>query len=128
MLDKQERRCYSSFRPVIQEVIAVIKWKVRKIAEARGLNIGQLAERAEIAYSTALDLWHGRAERISLGVLNRVCNALDTNPCEVLEFTPGEMTEDSTEGPEGEAHGLVASVLPTGPSVFGASVRQSVAA
>ena len=92
------------------------------------MRLGPPAECAEIAYSTALDLWHGRAERISLGVLNRVCNALETTPCEVLEFVPGEMTEDDIEGPEREEHGLVASVLATGPSMLGASTRQPVAA
>lgn len=94
----------------------MVRWKVRRLAEQKGLNIGQLAERAEIAYSSALDLWHGRAQRISLAVMNRLCNALDCTPCDLFEYEPGEMVEDYTDGPETEDEGLEAS-LSAGPSV-----------
>jgi DNA-binding Xre family transcriptional regulator len=57
------------------------------------MNIGHLADKAEIAYSSALDLWHGRAQRISLAVMNRLCNALECTPCDLFDYEPGEMTE-----------------------------------
>lgn len=96
----------------------MIRWKVRQLAEARGWNIGQLAEEAEIAYSSALDFWHGRARRVDLAVLNRLCNALECRPGDVFEYEPGGMVEGYTEGPEAEEHGSEASALPTGPSVL----------
>lgn len=97
----------------------MIKWKVRKLAESRGMNIGQLAEASEMAYSSALDFWHGRAQRVSIPVLNRLCNALGCTPCDIFEFTPGDMIEDNTEGPESEEEGSQATTsLTTGPSVL----------
>lgn len=96
----------------------MIKWNVRTIAESKGWNIGQLAEAAEIAYSSALDLWHGRPRRVDLAVLNRLCNALECSPCDVLAYEPGEMPEGYTESPGTEVHGSDANALSTGLSVF----------
>ncbi len=59
--------------------------RVREIAEQRGVrNIKELAERAELAYDTARDLWHGRMQRIDRDVLYRVCKALNCRPGDVL--------------------------------------------
>lgn len=98
--------------------MTLITWKVRQAAESRGWNIGQLAEKAEIAYSSALDFWHGRPRRVDLAVLNRLCNALECRPCDLLDYEPGDMVEGYTEGPEAEERGSEADALPTGPSVF----------
>ena len=94
----------------------MVRWKVRQQAEAQGWNIGRLAEEAKIAYSSALDIWHGRARRIDLAVLNRVCNALKCTPGDVFDYEPGDMIEDYAEGPETEQEGVESS-LSTGPSV-----------
>jgi DNA-binding Xre family transcriptional regulator len=62
----------------------MIRWNVRPIAERKGWNIGQFAEASGIAYSSALDLWHGRPRRIDLAVLGRLCDALECSPSDVL--------------------------------------------
>lgn len=96
----------------------MIRWKIRQLAEAKGWNIGQLAEEAEIAYSSALDFWHGRPRRVDLAVLNRLCNALGVGPCEVFEYEPGDMIEGYAEGPETEERGSKSDAPSTGPSAF----------
>lgn len=71
-----------------------IKWRVKRLAEARGMNVSQLAEASGMAYSSALDYWHGRARRIDLGTLERLCEALSATPSEVLEYLPGVKEEE----------------------------------
>lgn len=71
-----------------------IKWRVKRIAEARGMNVSQLAEAGGMAYSSALDYWHGRARRIDLATLERICEALKCTPCDVFEYLPGVKEED----------------------------------
>jgi putative transcriptional regulator len=71
-----------------------IRWRVKKLAEARGMNVSQLAEASGMAYSSALDYWHGRARRIDLITLERLCEALAATPSEVLEYLPGVKEED----------------------------------
>lgn len=71
-----------------------IKWRVKKLAEARGMNIGQLAEASGMAYSSAIDYWHGRARRVDLATLERLCEALACTPSDVLEYLPGVKEED----------------------------------
>lgn len=71
-----------------------IKWKIKKLAEARGMNISQLADASGMAYSSALDYWHGRARRIDLVTLERICEALGCTPAEVFEYLPGVKLED----------------------------------
>lgn len=102
----------------------MITWKVRQLAEAKGWNIGILAEKAGIAYSSALDFWHGRPRRADLAVMNRLCNALDCTPCDLFAYEPGAMIDGYTESPETEREGVETSPS-TGLSVL--SDRRSAA-
>ena len=61
-----------------------IELRVGAIAKQQGLTIKALAERAEVAYNTAHALYTGRALRVDLDTLNRLCNALDVEPGELL--------------------------------------------
>ncbi len=59
--------------------------RVQELARERGITtITDLAERANLAYDTARDLWHGRMQRIDRDVLGRVCLALDVKPGDIL--------------------------------------------
>ena len=71
-----------------------IKWRVKKLAETRGMNISQLAEASGMAYSSAIDYWHGRARRIDLATLERLCEALGATPSDIFEYLPGVKDED----------------------------------
>ena len=76
----------------------MIQLRVQELARARGITtITELAQRADLAYDTARDLWHGRMQRIDRDVLGRVCRALGVTPGDLLtleeesagNYTPG---------------------------------------
>ena len=50
--------------------------RIQELAKNAGLNITTLARRAELAYSTAWGLWHGRVRQVDLRTLERVARAL----------------------------------------------------
>ena len=71
----------------------MVQLRVKELATQRGITtITELAERADLAYDTARDLWHGRMQRIDRDVLGRVCKALGVTPGDVLTL------EESSEG------------------------------
>lgn len=76
-----------------------IKWRVRRLATDKGMNISQLADKTKMAYSSVLDYWHGRARRIDLTTLERFCEALECSPCDIFEYLPGVIIEEDTETP-----------------------------
>lgn len=93
-----------------------IKWKVRQLAEQKGMNVSQLSEATGMAYSSALDYWHGNARRIDLRTMERLCKALECQPCELFDYQPGVTIEDSEDGPGSEDE--VGASLIAGPSSF----------
>jgi len=58
--------------------------RIGELARAQGLTIKALAERAGVAYNTAHTLYTGRALRIDLDTLDRVCAALQVEPGDVF--------------------------------------------
>lgn len=66
----------------------MIKFRVRELAEQRGLNMQALADKSGVAYSTVLDLWHDRVKRIDKTTLNKICVALEVQPGDVLIRDP----------------------------------------
>jgi len=54
--------------------------RIGELAKAQGLTIKALAERAGVAYNTAHSLYTGRATRIDLDTLDRMCAALEVQP------------------------------------------------
>jgi DNA-binding Xre family transcriptional regulator len=62
----------------------VIKNRVGEVAKQQGISTQDLADRAGIAYNTALGLRRGVSTRIDLEVLDRVCDALNSTPAELL--------------------------------------------
>ena len=92
-----------------------IRWRVRRLAEAKGMNISQLAAKCEgMAYSSAIDYWHGRARRIDLKTLEKLCEALECQPCEIFEYLPGVVIDEYEDGPDSEEK--VGASLNAGPS------------
>jgi putative transcriptional regulator len=69
----------------------MIKFRVREIAEKQGLNIQRLASKSGIAYSTILDLWHDRVRRIDKATLNRLCEALNVTPGDLIIRDPDDI-------------------------------------
>ena len=61
---------------------------VNLIGEAvrqREWNIQTFADKTGLAYNTAYDLYTGRARRIGLEVLDKVCRVLNLEPGDVLK-------------------------------------------
>lgn len=58
--------------------------RIGEIAREQNLNIKQLADKADLAYNTAYDLYTGRVTRIGLEVLDRICRVLKVQPGELL--------------------------------------------
>lgn len=70
----------------------MVKLRIRELAEAQGLNIQELANRSGIAYSSALDLWYDRVQRIDKKTIARVSKALGVRPGDLFgesEDKPG---------------------------------------
>ena len=69
----------------------MVNLRVRELAEERGITtITELAERANLAYDTARDLWHGRMQRIDRDVLSRLCATLEVEPGDLLVWVPDQ--------------------------------------
>ena len=63
-----------------------IELRFDQAMEKRGITTAELAEKAEIAYNTALSLRRGATSRIDLDTLARVCEVLEMQPGELLEL------------------------------------------
>ncbi|HEY0602941.1 MAG TPA: helix-turn-helix transcriptional regulator [Herpetosiphonaceae bacterium] len=61
-----------------------IKLQIGELAREQGLTIKALAERAGVAYNTAHTLYTGRATRIDLDTLDRMCDALQVKPGDIF--------------------------------------------
>lgn len=70
-----------------------IRMQIGELARQQGLTIKALAERAGVAYNTAHALYTGRALRIDLDTLDRVCVALQVEPGEVFIRTAPDLAE-----------------------------------
>src|SRR3954451_21212049 len=67
-----------------------ITLRIGEQAKQQGLTIKALAARAGVAYNTAHALATGRATRIDLDTLDRICTALEVEPGDlfVRQTTP----------------------------------------
>ncbi len=61
-----------------------VKLRLGELAKQDGLTIKALAERAQVAYNTAHARYTGRATRIDLDTLDRMCAALKAEPGDIL--------------------------------------------
>lgn len=57
-----------------------VRLRIGEVARQQSLTIKALAERAGVAYNTAHALFTGRATRIDLDTLDRICTALQVEP------------------------------------------------
>lgn len=61
-----------------------VRMRIGELAKQQGLTIKALAERAGVAYNTAHALCTGRATRIDLDTLDRICTALQVEPGDIF--------------------------------------------
>ena len=62
----------------------------RKLGEL-GVTQSELASVTEVRSNTINDLYHNVTERVTLEHLDKICEALDCNLSEIVEFTPNKM-------------------------------------
>ncbi len=80
-----------------------VKMRIGELTKQQSLTIKALAERAGVAYNTAHALCTGRATRIDLDTLDRICAALRVEPGEL--FVRHAADETAGQDPEdGRAH------------------------
>lgn len=61
-----------------------VTMRVGELAKQQGFTIKALASRAGVAYNTAHALCTGRATRIDLDTLDRICTALQVEPRDIF--------------------------------------------
>ncbi len=64
-----------------------VRLRIGELARQQNLTIKALAERSGVAYNTAHSLYTGRATRIDLDTLERICAALGVTPGEVFSWS-----------------------------------------
>lgn len=62
----------------------------RKLGEMR-IKQSELSKATGIRPNTIGDLYHGMAERVSLEHLDKICEALNCDISEIIEFTPNKL-------------------------------------
>lgn len=65
-----------------------VRLRIGELVHQQGWTIKALAERAGVAYTTAHVLATGRALRIDLDTLDRICTALGVEPGDVFIRSP----------------------------------------
>jgi len=68
----------------------MIRLKVKEIAEARGLNMAQLARKADIDIRTVRRIYRDPTGEISTTVLDKLAIALNVDPSALIEHTSDE--------------------------------------
>ena len=59
---------------------------IKEKVDKKGFNKHQLAQKLEIGYVAACNLYNGKTERIYFETLERICNVLDCTPNDILVF------------------------------------------
>lgn len=66
----------------------MIELKIREVAEGRGVsNPFALAQVTGLAYATCHNIWNGQPTMIGLDTIDRLCEALDCAPGDLLVRT-----------------------------------------
>ena len=63
----------------------MVKLKIREVAESKGINNPLvLSRQSGIAYANCYKLWHDQQTRIDLATIDRLCEALNCEPCDLI--------------------------------------------
>jgi DNA-binding Xre family transcriptional regulator len=64
--------------------MAVIRWRLREIAEPERWNPKKLADTTGLAYQTVWAIWHNKAKRADLATLATLATTLNVAPGDLL--------------------------------------------
>lgn len=66
----------------------MIENRLSRILGERRMSIAELARLTGVQYTSLFELYHGRAKRVDLKTLDRICRALGIQPGDILEYAP----------------------------------------
>jgi putative transcriptional regulator len=61
-----------------------IKFKIKELLDERGKSLYWLSKQTNTAYSTVHKLANDKTDSISFVVLDKLCDALECEPCELI--------------------------------------------
>lgn len=67
-----------------------VRFKIREIAEQKGLNISTLSRKADVGLSTVRRLWRDPYRHVDFDVLERLAKALDVPVTALIEDVADE--------------------------------------
>jgi transcriptional regulator with XRE-family HTH domain len=76
------------WRIFIQRGIKMIRLKIKEIAEKRGLNMSQLARKADIDLRTLRRIYRDPTKEVSTAIVAKLAGALDVASTELIEDIP----------------------------------------
>ncbi len=62
----------------------MIHVRLLEILEARGKSLYWLQQQTKVSYPALLRLAHNKIQKVDLGVLERICRALECEPGEII--------------------------------------------
>ena len=65
----------------------MIRLRVRELAESKGLNMAQLARKADVDLRTVRRIYREPTSEISTTVLDKLATALDVKPADLIDST-----------------------------------------
>jgi DNA-binding Xre family transcriptional regulator len=68
----------------------MIRLRVKELAEKQGLNMAQLARKADIDQRTLRRIYHDPTQEISTLTLDKIATALNVSPGDLLEVIDNE--------------------------------------
>jgi DNA-binding Xre family transcriptional regulator len=72
----------------IKKVDLAIGNNIKKLVDAREESISQFSRSADISYTSAFDLYHGKTTQIRFDMLEKLCNYFGVGPCELFPYSP----------------------------------------
>jgi DNA-binding Xre family transcriptional regulator len=69
---------------------AMIRLRVREIAEARNINMSKLSRMADLNYNTIRAIWDDPMKDIAVSTLEKLAKALRVEITELIEVQPEE--------------------------------------
>ena len=71
-------------------ILNMIKNNLRVLLAIRKIRMTELSRISGVGYGTVLGLYHEKITRIEFETLNKLCNALECTPNDLLVYTPDE--------------------------------------
>jgi len=67
----------------------MIENRLSRILGGRRMSIAELERQTGVPYTSLFELYHGRAKRVDLKTLDRICKALNVSVGDILEYRDG---------------------------------------